>query len=76
MKGKLIKELHAIGVYRDPKTKRKLESMKTVEVFQLKAGVLNGDITPIPKDTTPVVFITPPRKGEKLATGSRKKAKK
>lgn len=76
MKGKLIKELHAMGVYRDPRTKMKLENMKTVEVFQLKKGVESGEITPIPKDTTPIVFVTPTRKADKLAVGSKRKGKK
>lgn len=37
MKAQLINQLHAMGVYRDPRTKQKLESMKLVDVL----GVLN-----------------------------------
>lgn len=37
MKAELVKKLHALGVYRDPKTKQKLESMKVADVL----GVLN-----------------------------------
>lgn len=39
MKAKLIKELHAIGVYRDFATKKKLECMKLTELLNLKAFV-------------------------------------
>lgn len=35
MKAELIKELHSLGVYRDPKTKQKLESMKTTGVLEV-----------------------------------------
>lgn len=76
MKGNVIKELHAMGVYRDPKTKQKLENMKLAAILQVRHGILTGELTPIPKDTTPIVFITPPRRGEKLAVGGRKKAKR
>jgi hypothetical protein len=37
MKAELIKQLHALGVYRDPKTKQKLEGMKVADVL----GVMN-----------------------------------
>jgi hypothetical protein len=37
MKAELVKKLHALGVYRDPRTKQKLESMKVADVL----GVLN-----------------------------------
>ena len=37
MKAELVKKLHAMGVYRDPKTKQKLESMKVADIL----GVLN-----------------------------------
>lgn len=35
MKAELIRELHVLGVYRDPKTKQKLESMKTTGVLEV-----------------------------------------
>ena len=35
MKAQLIKQLHALGVYRDPKTKQKLETMKTTGVLEV-----------------------------------------
>ena len=35
MKAELIKKLHAMGVYRDPKTKQKLESMKLAAVLEV-----------------------------------------
>jgi len=36
MKAKLIKELHEVGVFRDPQTKRKLETMKISEILQVR----------------------------------------
>lgn len=33
MKAELIKQLHKLGVYRDPVTKQKLEAMKTTDVL-------------------------------------------
>ena len=35
MKAKLIKELHQMGVYRDPRTKQKLELMKVTGVLDV-----------------------------------------
>ena len=35
MKAKLIKELHDLGVYRNPKTKQKLETMRLTEVLEV-----------------------------------------
>ena len=35
MKAELVKKLHAMGVYRDPKTKQKLESMKMTKVLEV-----------------------------------------
>ena len=37
MKSQLINQLHAMGVYRDPRTKQKLEAMKVADIL----GVLN-----------------------------------
>lgn len=37
MKAQLINQLHAMGVYRDPRTKQKLETMKVADIL----GVLN-----------------------------------
>ena len=73
MKGQLIKELHAVGVYRDPKTKVKLESMKTVEIAKLKRDIENGVVAPIPKDESGYIFITPMKKADKIALGSKKR---
>lgn len=39
MKANLIKELHAVGVYRDPQTKQKLECMKVADILQVKAAI-------------------------------------
>jgi hypothetical protein len=35
MKAQLVKQLHQLGVYRDPKTKQKLESLKTTQVLEV-----------------------------------------
>ena len=35
MKAKLVKQLHELGVYRDPKTKQKLESLKMTQVLEV-----------------------------------------
>lgn len=35
MKAELIKQLHAMGIYRDPKTKQKLENMKVTGVLEI-----------------------------------------
>lgn len=35
MKAQLINKLHALGVYRDPRTKQKLESMKVADVLSV-----------------------------------------
>ena len=37
MKAELVKKLHEMGIYRDPKTKQKLELMKVADII----GVLN-----------------------------------
>lgn len=39
MKAELIKKLHAMGVYRDPKTKQKLECMKVAAVLEVLRAV-------------------------------------
>jgi len=36
MKAALVKELHKLGVYRDPQTKQKLECMKLVDILRIK----------------------------------------
>ena len=35
MKAQLVKQLHQLGIYRDPKTKQKLESLKTTQVLEV-----------------------------------------
>ena len=35
MKAELIKQLHQLGIYRDPKTKQKLESLKVTQVLEV-----------------------------------------
>lgn len=41
MKGKMIKKLHSCGIYRDPKTREKLERCKTSRVTQIYSKALD-----------------------------------
>ena len=69
MKAELIKQLHAIGVYRDPKTKQKLECMKVADVLavlnmveeEMEKGVV------FERKQCEYEFVKPISKQEKLA---------
>ena len=39
MKANVIKQLHELGVYRDPNTKQKLENMKLVDILSVMSYV-------------------------------------
>ena len=75
MKAQLIKQLHALGVYRDPKTKQKLECMKVADVL----GVLNVVEEEMEKGVIyerkqcSYEFVRPVSKSEKLANKGKKK---
>lgn len=74
MKKELIKKLHVLGVYRDPKTKQKLETMKVVDIL----GVLNWAEEEMEKGVVferkqcEYEFVTPRTKKDKLAKGKKK----
>ena len=75
MKAELIKKLHGLGVYRDPKTKQKLESMKVADIL----GVLNYVEEEMEKGVMferkycDYEFVKPQTKKEKLANKSKKR---
>ncbi len=78
MKAQLVKKLHAMGVYRDPRTKQKLESMKTTGVLE----VLNWVEEEMEKGVVferkqcAYEFMKPVSKQEKLANKAGKGKKK
>lgn len=75
MKAELVKKLHALGVYRDPQTKQKLESMKVSEVIavlnyveeEMEKGV------EFKKEQCEYEFVKPVSKAEKLANKGKRK---
>ena len=75
MKSELVKKLHAMGVYRDPKTKQKLESMKVADIL----GVLNYVEEEMEKGVVferkycDYEFVKPQTKKEKLANKGKKR---
>ena len=75
MKAELIKKLHGLGVYRDPKTKQKLESMKVADIL----GVLNYVEEEMEKGVVferkycDYEFVKPQTKKEKLANKGKKR---
>lgn len=75
MKSELIKELHKVGVYRNPKTKEKLEIMKTTDIL----AVLNWVKEEMEKGVTferkqcDFEFVKPNQKKEKVIGKGKKK---
>lgn len=75
MKSELVKKLHAMGVYRDPKTKQKLETMKVADIL----GVLNYVEEEMERGAMferkycDYEFVKPQTKKEKLANKSKKR---
>jgi hypothetical protein len=75
MKAELVKQLHALGVYRDPKTKQKLESMKVADVLavmnyveeEMEKGV------EFKREQCKYEFVKPVSKKDKLANKGKKK---
>jgi hypothetical protein len=75
MKAELVKKLHAMGVYRDPKTKQKLESMKVADVLailnyveeEMEKGV------EFKREQCNYEFVKPISKAEKLANKGKTK---
>ena len=75
MKAELVKQLHALGVYRDPKTKQKLESMKVADVLavlnfveeEMEKGV------EFKREQCKYEFVRPISKAERLANKGKTK---
>ena len=75
MKAELVKQLHALGVYRDPKTKQKLESMKVADVLavlnfveeEMEKGV------EFKREQGNYEFVKPITKAERLANKGKTK---
>lgn len=77
MKAELVKQLHALGVYRDPKTKQKLESMKVADIL----AVLNFVEEEMEKgiefkrEQCKYEFVKPISKAERLTNKGKTKKK-
>jgi hypothetical protein len=76
MKAELIKKLHELGIYRDPKTKQKLENMKVTGVLEIMNWVeeeMEKGVV-FERKQCNYEFVKPQSKAEKLAnkTGKRK----
>lgn len=77
MKAELVKQLHALGVYRDPKTKQKLESMKVADILavlnfveeEMERGV------EFKREQCKYEFVKPISKAERLANKGKTKKK-
>ena len=70
MKAELIKQLHQLGVYRDPKTKQKLESLKVTQVLEVLNWVdeeMEKGIE-FKKQLCEYEFIKPQSKKDKVTT--------
>lgn len=74
MKAELIKKLHVLGVYRDPKTKQKLECMKLADILsvmnwveeEMEKGVV------FERKQCEYEFVKPQPKKDKSAKGKKK----
>lgn len=74
MKAELIKKLHVLGVYRDPKTKQKLECMKLADILsvmnwveeEMEKGVV------FERKQSEYEFVRPQAKKDKSAKGKKK----
>lgn len=74
MKAELINKLHELGVYRDPRTKQKLESMKVADILsvmnyveeEMEKGVV------FERKQCKYEFVKPLTKAEKLANKAAK----
>ena len=75
MKAELVKKLHGLGVYRDPQTKRKLESMKVAEVLAVLSYVEEEMEKGVEfkREQCNYEFVKPISKAEKLANKGKTK---
>ena len=77
MKAELVKKLHALGVYRDPQTKQKLESMKVAEVLAVLSYVEEEMEKGVEfkREQCKYEFVRPVSKAERLANKGKNKKK-
>ena len=77
MKAELVKQLHALGVYRDPKTKQKLETMKVTGVLEIlnwvEEEMEKGEV--FERKQCSYEFVKPQSKADKLANKAKGKRK-
>ena len=75
MKAQTIKELHALGVYRDPKTKQKLESMKLPNILEIYNWVMEEMEKGVvfERKQCEYEFVKPQPKKDKLAGKGKRK---
>ena len=75
MKAELVKQLHALGVYRDPKTKQKLETLKFTAVLEVMNWVEEEMEKGVEfkKEQCQYEFVKPQPKKDKLAGRNKKK---
>ena len=77
MKAELVKKLHALGVYRDPQTKQKLETMKVAEVLAVLSYVEEEMEKGVEfkREQCKYEFVRPVSKAERLANKGKNKKK-
>lgn len=74
MKAELVKKLHEMGIYRDPKTKQKLETMKTTGVLEVwnwvEEEMEKGMV--FERKQCDYEFVKPQSKKDKVVKGKKK----
>ena len=78
MKAELIKKLHELGIYRDPKTKQKLENMKVTGVLEIMNWVeeeMEKGVV-FERKQGAYEFVKPQSKADKLANKAGKGKRK
>ena len=75
MKAELVKKLHALGVYRDPQTKQKLEALKFTAVLEVMNWVEEEMEKGVEfkREQCKYEFVKPVSKKDKLAGKNKKK---
>lgn len=75
MKAELVKKLHALGVYRDPQTKQKLESMKVADILAVLSYVEEEMEKGVEfkREQCKYEFVKPQSKKDKVAGKNKKK---
>ena len=75
MKAELVKKLHALGVYRDPQTKQKLEALKFTAVLEVMNWVEEEMEKGVEfkREQCKYEFVKPVTKAVKLAAGKGKR---